>query len=159
MDSDPTDYGKRLAEFLANARMRPSARKNLRIGILGVPPINTDFHEVIESFGAQIVLNEIPRQFALYDTSKNLIERYSNFSYPYGVWPRVADLRREILRREIKGIIHYTQSFCHRQIHDIILRKELGVPFLTIEGENPGPVDQRTKLRIESFLEILSREK
>ena len=37
----------------------------------------------------------------------------------------------------------------------MILRKELPVPVLTIEGDRPGDIDARVKLRIETFVEML----
>jgi benzoyl-CoA reductase/2-hydroxyglutaryl-CoA dehydratase subunit BcrC/BadD/HgdB len=72
------------------------------------------------------------------------------------VFGRIADIRREIERRRIHGVIHYVQAFCFRQMEDLILRKTLGVPVLTLEGDRPGPVDARTATRLESFLEMLA---
>jgi benzoyl-CoA reductase/2-hydroxyglutaryl-CoA dehydratase subunit BcrC/BadD/HgdB len=57
--------------------------------------------------------------------------------------------------RQIDALIHYTQSFCFRQIQDIILRKEFKIPILSLEGDNPGKIDARTRVRIESFVEML----
>jgi len=60
-----------------------------------------------------------------------------------------------VKKRKIDGVIHYTQAFCFRGIEDIIIRKELGVPVLTLEGDRPGKLDQRTRLRIEAFIDML----
>ncbi|MFZ2956001.1 MAG: 2-hydroxyacyl-CoA dehydratase [Candidatus Ozemobacteraceae bacterium] len=156
-DGNPEEFHNRLRKLLAEARGRTPRLSGPRLGIIGVPPINTDLHDLLESLGARIVFNEIPRQFAMTGPETDLTARYTAFTYPYGVWPRIADIQREILRRSLDGLVHYTQAFCHRQIHDIMLRREIRVPVLTIEGENPGPTDQRTRLRLESFLEILTR--
>ncbi len=155
---DPEAFGRDLDRFLTTARTRPPRPPSpVRLGVLGVPPIITDLHEFLESLGAAVVYNEIPRQFAMLDDqpAATLTDRYLAYTYPYGVGPRVADIRREARRRRLDGFIHYTQAFCHRQIHDIVFRREIGLPMLTIEGEAPGPCDPRTRLRLESFLEIL----
>ena len=57
------------------------------------------------------------------------------------------------------GLIHYTQTFCFRQIYDIILRESLPLPILTIEGDKPGKVDSRTAIRLETFVEMLRMKK
>lgn len=127
----------------------------LRLGYIGVPPIYSDFYDFIESINARIVLNEVQRQFAMpYDTD-DLIEQYAKYTYPYDIFARIADIKREIDRRGIRGLIHYTQSFCFRQIQDLIIRKHIHIPILTIEGDTPMPLDARTKVRIESFVEML----
>jgi len=105
--------------------------------------------------GGRVVLNEIPLQFAMLPGPDDLVDRYLAFSYPYGVRARIADIRKKLVSRRVEGIIHYTQSFCHRQIHDILIRDAVNIPVLTLEGENPGECDSRARLRLESFLEIL----
>jgi len=57
--------------------------------------------------------------------------------------------------RRLDGLIHYTQTFCFRQIYDILLRESLPLPVLTIEGDKPGKVDSRTAVRLETFVEML----
>jgi benzoyl-CoA reductase/2-hydroxyglutaryl-CoA dehydratase subunit BcrC/BadD/HgdB len=37
----------------------------------------------------------------------------------------------------------------------MVVRQQLSLPILTLEGDKPGPLDARTKIRIESFLELL----
>ena len=89
----------------------------------------------------------------------DIVEQYARYTYPYDIFGRIEDIAREINRRHIRGLIHYTQSFCFRQIQDLILRKHIAVPILTIEGESPGQLDARTRARIESFLEMLDDRK
>jgi benzoyl-CoA reductase/2-hydroxyglutaryl-CoA dehydratase subunit BcrC/BadD/HgdB len=86
----------------------------------------------------------------------NLTDRYLKYTYPYGIFSRLEDIQKEIDRREIQGIIHYVQAFCYRTVEDVILRETLGIPMITIEGDLPKPLDSRTKLRIEAFIELLS---
>lgn len=134
----------------------PNPNPCLRLGYIGVPPIYSDFYEFIESIGARVVFNEVQRQFAMPNDTDDLVEQYALYTYPYDVFARIADIKREIDRRSIRGLIHYTQSFCFRQIQDLIIRKHIHVPILTIEGDAPMPLDARTKVRIESFVEMLA---
>ncbi|RLA77665.1 MAG: 2-hydroxyacyl-CoA dehydratase, partial [Deltaproteobacteria bacterium] len=78
---------------------------------------------------------------------------------PYSFFFRLQDIKAEIERRQIDGLIHYVQAFCFRQIQDVLLRREVRVPVLTLEGDRPGPLDARTLLRLESFLEMLRQRK
>ncbi len=54
-----------------------------------------------------------------------------------------------------RGLIHYVQSFCHRQIEDRLWRERMQLPILTLEADRPGKVDERTRTRIEAFMERL----
>ena len=51
--------------------------------------------------------------------------------------------------------INYTQTFCFRQLYDIVLKKKLNIPILTIEGDRPGEIDRRTALRLDAFVEMI----
>jgi len=137
------------------AEERESQDNGIRLAYIGVPPIITDIFQRIESIGGRTVFFEVQRQFAMPSGSKNWIDRYLDYTYPYDISSRVADIREQTARRKVDGIIHYVQSFCHRQIDDIIFRKELDLPLLTVEGNLPGPMDERTLIRIEAFLDIL----
>lgn len=127
----------------------------LRLGYIGIPPIFTDFYEYLETLGARVVFNEIQRQFTMPFNTDDLVEQYALYTYPYDIFARIEDIRAEVERRSIKGIIHYVQSFCFRQIQDLIVRKSIDVPILTLEGDTPSRLDARTKVRIESFVEML----
>ena len=81
------------------------------------------------------------------------------YTYPYGVIDRINDIKQQIKERKIDGLIHYVQSFCYRQIQDILIKKHIDIPVLTIEGDSPGDIDGRTKIRIDSFIEMLEMKK
>ncbi len=156
-DGDPVRFDHRVDTFLHEARSRmPTEHTGARLGYVGVPPIMTDLHEVIESRGARIVYNEMPRQFSMPNQCTDLVDQYAQYTYPYGIFRRLDDIRAAIDERSIDGVIHYAQSFCFRQIEDPILRRHLQIPVLTIEGDRPGPTDARTITRIEAFLESLA---
>ncbi|KPL01542.1 MAG: 2-hydroxyglutaryl-CoA dehydratase, partial [Planctomycetes bacterium SM23_65] len=108
-----------------------------------------------ESVGARVVFNEMQRQFAMLKLQRDVVEQYRTYTYPYRVWGRTRDIRGAVEERDIVGLIHYVQSFCYRQMQDVILREELEVPVLTLEGDLPGPLDARSQVRLESFVEML----
>ncbi len=130
----------------------------IRLGYIGVPPIITDFYRQVEQLQGHIVFNEVQRQFAMPSFEKGLYEQYLDYTYPYDIFRRIEDIKREIKKREIRGLIHYVQSFCFRTLEDLIIRKEINIPILTIEGDKPQPMDARTKIRLEAFTEMLRKQ-
>jgi benzoyl-CoA reductase/2-hydroxyglutaryl-CoA dehydratase subunit BcrC/BadD/HgdB len=68
---------------------------------------------------------------------------------------RLNEIIKQIKERDIKGLIHYTQCFCFRQIEDILVKNRIDIPVLTLEGDKPGYVDARTKMRIENFMDMI----
>ncbi|MEA3240920.1 MAG: 2-hydroxyacyl-CoA dehydratase family protein [Pseudomonadota bacterium] len=153
---NPEHFSHALNTFLHEARRRQPKPSTLRLGIIGVPPIISNFYPVIKELGVEVVFNEVQRQFSMPGAGNlGLAGQYLAYTYPYAVSGRITDIKTEIDRRRIDGIIHYVQSFCFRQIEDIIIKKELPVPVLTIESDRPAPVDGRTITRLETFIEIL----
>lgn len=142
-------------DFIAKARQNTEYTEDLRLGFIGVPPIVNDLYGHFEQMGARVVFNEVQRQFAMPYEVEDLVEQYRLYTYPYGVFKRIEDIKVEIEKRNLDGIVHYVQSFCFRQIEDMIFREKLEIPILTIEGDKPGKLDARTKLRMDSFLEML----
>lgn len=157
------DFGAGVSEFeedarrfLSEARRRPGRERSVRLGLAGVPPINDDLFEFLEGLGAAVVFNELPRQFALLGAGDDLAGAYATYTYPYGVKPRIEDILREVERRGVHGLIHYVQAFCYRGIQDILLRRAVALPVLTLEGERPGPLSAQQRLRLETFVEMLA---
>lgn len=154
-NGDVAAFEQEVDAFLAGAGDAAEFGENVRLGFIGVPPILTNLYDYLEQMGARVVFNEVQRQFAMPDAPEDIVEQYRRYTYPYGVFGRIEDIRAEAERRNLDGIVHYVQSFCFRQIEDMIFREKLDVPILTIEGDKPGKVDARTKLRIDSFLEMI----
>jgi len=155
MNGDPERFEAEVDRFLKDAASRSPFRERLRIAYIGVPPIFPDIYAFLETLGARVVFNETQRQFAMpYDTA-DMIEQYCSYTYPYDIFHRLADIIPETARRKADAVIHYVQSFCFRQIEDMIIRKKLPLPILTLEGDKPGPLDERTKIRLEGFVEML----
>ena len=148
-------FEKKVDQFLLKAQTAPEKGEELRLAFIGVPPICPDIYNYLESIGARVVFNEVQRQFAMPNEVADIVTQYQLYTYPYGVFSRIEDIQEEIDKRNIDGVIHYVQSFCYRQIEDMIFREKLNVPLLTIEGDKPGKIDARTKLRIDSFVEML----
>ena len=153
--SDLEEYARRLARLVEEAAQRPSRRGRVRLGFAGIPPIFTDLWSYLEELEAEVVFHEMPRQFSMpYDTH-DLVDQYLRYTYPYDISGRLADLAEAVAVRRLDGLIHYTQSFCFRQMFDQSLRDHLPVPILTIEGDGPVSLDARTRLRLEAFVDVL----
>jgi benzoyl-CoA reductase/2-hydroxyglutaryl-CoA dehydratase subunit BcrC/BadD/HgdB len=155
MNGDWHAFERETDRFLAEIKGRAPMIDRVRIGYLGVPPIFTDLYDCLDGLGGRVVFNEIQRQFSMPFETHDIVEQYLRYTYPYSFFTRLEDIKQEVSRREIDGLIHYVQSFCFRQVQDIILRQEIKIPILTIEGDRPAPLDARTRLRLESFVEML----
>ena len=156
-NQDYNKFDKDLDDFIKKVEKRESNNKKIRLGYIGVPPIFGDLYDFVRDFDAEIVYNEVQRQFTMADGIGNddITKVYLDYTYPYNLNGRLCDIRNNIRRRNLDGIIHYTQAFCYRGIEDIIIKNKLDVPVLTIEGDRPSKLDARTKLRIESFIDML----
>ncbi len=153
---DPAAYEREARAFIAAARARDPLPQPLRLGLCGIPPIVPALYGFVEEFGGVVVYNETQRQFAMTEPAASLAEQYARYTYPYGVFPRAADIRAECERRRLDGLIHYVQSFCHRRIEDRIVRDSVEVPVLTLEADRPGPLSGQMKTRLEAFLQMLA---
>jgi len=155
---DPEKFGDDLRAFVDEVKKRRPASEGIRLAYLGVPPIVNDLYDFIEGRGARVVLNEVQRQFSMPGDHAGLAEQYSAFTYPYDTFGRIEDVKEEIARRNIHGVVHYAQTFCHRQMESILFSEKLPVPVLVVEADVPGPLDARTRTRIEAFIEQLSEQ-
>lgn len=154
-NGDPDTFEQQVEAFLAEVQHHKVIEEDVRLGYIGVPPIFSDIYQFVEELGARVVYNEVQRQFAMPFATEDIVEQYLLYTYPYDIFARLEDISREVERRNLDGIIHYTQSFCFRQIEDIIVREKLDIPVLTLEGDKPGRLDARSKMRLESFIEML----
>jgi benzoyl-CoA reductase/2-hydroxyglutaryl-CoA dehydratase subunit BcrC/BadD/HgdB len=152
-----TIFKEEISKAITEIEKRKPMQSSPRLAYVGVPPIIGDMYDYIESIGARIVFNEIQRQFTMIHgvAQNDIVQIYLDYTYPYDLMTRIADIKRQIKMRQIDGVIHYVQSFCFRGIEDIIIRKELGVPVLTFEADRPSNLDARSKLRIEAFVDML----
>lgn len=159
-NQDYTTFYKELRKLVSNVSKRTPYPANwLRLAYIGVPSVYArDLYNYIESHRARVVFNEVQRQFSMPELGKSLAEEYRNYTYPYPMEYRLKDIKREIKRRKIDGVIHYVQAFCHRGIGDVIFRDELEMPILTLEGNDNFFLTAHIKTRIEAFLDMLERK-
>ena len=155
MNGEPGKFETDVDEFLTVAAARRPGGRGLRIAYIGIPPVMNGIYEFIEANGGRVVFNELQRQFSLPVRRGDIVDQYLDYTYPYHISHRLDDIAAEVGRRDVDGIIHYVQSFCFRQIEDIIIRKRFDIPILTLEGNRPGKLDLRSRMRIEAFLDML----
>ena len=153
---DKERFDRELSVFLSEAEKRSAFCPPVRLGFVGVPPIITDLYKQVRELGADFFFNEVQHQFMIPSECPDMLGRYLDYTYPYDIFGRLEDITTAVRERKLHGIVHYVQSFCHRQIQDMILRKRLSVPVLTLEGDGPAPLDERSKIRLESFVEMLA---
>jgi benzoyl-CoA reductase/2-hydroxyglutaryl-CoA dehydratase subunit BcrC/BadD/HgdB len=154
-NGDWREFEAKLDCFLAEASVRPPFCETVRLAFIGVPAILDDIYEVVEGYGARFVFNEVQRQFSMPERMGGLVQQYRAYTYPYDIFHRLSFITSELELRGVHGVIHYVQSFCHRQIEDLIIRKKINLPVLTIEGDQPGRVDERTRIRLQAFVEMI----
>jgi len=151
-------YEQELRELLKVVSRRQPFSNTLRLAYIGVPSVYArELYPFIEKYDGRVVYNEIQRQFAMPEPGDSLARQYTNYTYPYSVHERLRDIGTELRRRQIDGVIHYVQAFCHRGIADIIFRDAIEVPVLTLEGNADFFLNNHVKTRIEAFLDILVR--
>jgi benzoyl-CoA reductase/2-hydroxyglutaryl-CoA dehydratase subunit BcrC/BadD/HgdB len=160
-NTDIKKYEKEIKELVNTCSQRqPFPSGQLRLAYIGVPAVYAgELYNYIELNGARVVFNEVQRQFAMPEPGKSLAEQYTNYTYPYSIHERLNDIRTEIQRRQIDGVIHYVQAFCHRGIADIVFRNTLNLPILTLEGNDDFSMNNHVKTRIEAFLDMLTRNR
>jgi benzoyl-CoA reductase/2-hydroxyglutaryl-CoA dehydratase subunit BcrC/BadD/HgdB len=159
-NGDHRKYLRELRQVIDNSEKRqPYPESEIRVGYIGVPAVYArELYPFIERQGARVVFNEIQRQFAMPEPGESLAKQYVNYTYPYSIQERIKDIKTEIERRRIDGIIHYVQAFCHRGIGDIVFREAIDRPVLTLEGNADFFLNNHIKTRIEAFLDMIQRK-
>lgn len=154
---DPDYFECEASDAVAEAEKRKPVKPRIRLALLGIPPICDGLFDLLSSHGADVVFDEVPRQFSMPYLTRTLAEQYRAYTYPYDVFARIEDIREQVSMRRIDGAIHYVQSFCFRQVQDTLIRRALDIPILTLECDKPGPLDGRSYTRVEAFLEMMGQ--
>ncbi|MGB5824406.1 MAG: 2-hydroxyacyl-CoA dehydratase [Proteocatella sp.] len=156
-NGDVDVFEEELKNTIIDIKKREPINKKLRLGYIGVPPMTADLYQFVQDFDAQFVYNEVQREFAFprAERAESIFEQYHDYTYPYGIDFRIQELKKQIEERALDGIIHYTQAFCYRAVEDIVLKEQLDIPILNIEGDKLNTLDARTRLRLEAFLDML----
>ncbi|HJX12228.1 MAG TPA: 2-hydroxyacyl-CoA dehydratase [Dehalococcoidales bacterium] len=160
-NQDYRKYCRELRDRLEAPPTRPPyPAGELRLAYIGVPAVYAgELYDFIEKHGARVVFNEVQRQFAMPEPGADLASQYANYTYPYSIQDRLKDIKAELPRRNIDGVIHYVQAFCHRGIGDIVFREAVGRPVLTLEGNDDFFLNTHVKTRVEAFLDMLERSR
>lgn len=162
-EGDPEAFRAKLQGFLEQAGDRRPLdsrsglpfKREVRLGYIGVPPITTTIFSWAESLGARFVYHEVQRQFSMPGRHSDLADQYLAYTYPYSVRGRAEDVNRQSEIRRLDGLVHYVQSFCHRNMEDVIFTRVVGLPMLTIECDCPGGLGATAKARLENFIQVL----
>lgn len=158
---DPASFEeetKGILNCLKKKKFLPSYSPTL--AYCGVPPA-IPIHSFFDKLNIPVTFNEIQCEFAMTEEHDSVIDQYMSYTYPYSAIYRFSKFAERIKKRPVDGIIHYVQSFCHRQIEDIILRKTLkskriSLPVLTVEGDKPyKKISGNIRTRLEAFSETL----
>jgi len=152
---DPDRYQRDAQAFIDEAGARPASEGRFRLAVVGIPPICEDFYSFLDSLGGRVVFHEVPRQFTMPAGGEDLVDQYARYTYPYDIFGRIDDMTEQCRVRRVDGIIHYVQSFCFRQVQDVLVRNGVTLPILTLECDRPGKLDARSRTRVEAFLETL----
>ncbi|NLO10984.1 MAG: 2-hydroxyacyl-CoA dehydratase [Candidatus Cloacimonetes bacterium] len=155
-NGDPDRFEEELDTFMQEAAKRDPMPAKPRCAFLGVPPIYRDMYDLVRDLGGDVGFNEVQRQFAMPHLAEDIVEQYLLYTYPYTIKERLEDILPQLQQRKVDLVLSYIQSFCHLQIDNILLKKYTGLPFLTLEGDQPEPMDNRALLRLESFFEVHS---
>jgi benzoyl-CoA reductase/2-hydroxyglutaryl-CoA dehydratase subunit BcrC/BadD/HgdB len=157
-ESDPIAFHEKIKKQRDDISAESARDGLIRLGVCGVPPIITDLYPAIERNGCRVVFSEVERQFSL-PFPGDIASAYTKYTYPYGMPVRVKDINSAVRERKLDGVIHYVQSFCFRSIEDIVLRNSLSIPVLTLQGDLPSRVSETMGIRIEAFVDMLTRRK
>jgi benzoyl-CoA reductase/2-hydroxyglutaryl-CoA dehydratase subunit BcrC/BadD/HgdB len=154
-------YRQELQTLINTCSNRPPyPESEIRLAYIGVPAIfAAEFYRFIEKHGARVVFNEVQRQFAMPEPGASLAGQYTNYTYPYSIHERLNDIKTQIEKRHIDGVIHYIQAFCHRGIGDIVFRDAIDLPILTLEGNADFFLNSHVKTRIEAFLDMIQHSR
>lgn len=156
-NSNYTEFSSYLDNIIDKNNKKDKFKEKARLAYIGVPPMTSDLYSFLEEKNVRIVYNEVQYEFSFprHKDSLNIYEQYLDYTYPYSLNDRIQEIKKQIDIRKIDAVIHYSQAFCHRAAENIIIKKELGVPVLNIEGDKLNTLDARTKLRLEAFVDMI----
>jgi len=155
MMQDPETYREKIAEV--SQKNFDIDRDYKRVALIGVPPIYPDFHTTCEELGLIVVFDELPFEFLRLGGTEitQWAESYASYSFARPLVYRLEILKEELAKRDVAGVIHYTQYACHHCLEDDLFRQKLDQPVLSVQGDLPRCADEQLKLRLEAFYESL----
>jgi hypothetical protein len=109
---------------------------HMRIGILGTPPFDNSFYEVLDDAGALVVFDEAGLEGFPLGHFSDLALLYNQLSLPYGIKVRREKLEKEKTERSVDAFIYCTHSLSESKTNVVFLESELRVPFYIFEMKN-----------------------
>jgi hypothetical protein len=132
---------------------------HIRIGILGIPPFENSFYEVLDDAGALVVYEELGLEGFPLGHFSDLALLYNQLSLPYGIKVRRDKLEKEKTERSVDAFIYCTHSLAESRSNVVFLESELGTPFYIFEIKNgPEPSLLECKLLRRFFDEFLEKK-
>ncbi|RKZ33161.1 2-hydroxyacyl-CoA dehydratase, partial [bacterium] len=127
-EGDLDVFMTKLYNFLNELKTAKPFKQKVRLALIGEPPLCTEIYKIVEKCGARIVFNEVQRQYTIPFSSSDLIDQYLKYTYPYSISGRVKDIKEQIKKRKIHGIIHCVNTHGSGFADDLIFRRQLGLP-------------------------------
>ena len=131
-------------------------QKGKKIALIG-SPITPKIIEWIENRGFLVSLTQDTiYEFLLIDEEHSL---YQNFPFPMTGVKKWAKLAETIMKKfKIDGYLYLMVPLSHELLEYKLFSQNISLPSLGIELLSPFEIDKRTGLRIDSFLEVLSKK-
>jgi benzoyl-CoA reductase/2-hydroxyglutaryl-CoA dehydratase subunit BcrC/BadD/HgdB len=132
-DEDPEDFARRLESVLQGCR-KTDRTGEVRLAVLGSPPVADDFYEYIEEMGGRVVFNEPQWQYAMIPTFEgSLLDQYARYTYPFDIERRIEVISEEVRKRDVHGAIDCSNLFCPRSLEYPLYRDRLEIPVIPLE--------------------------
>lgn len=109
---------------------------HIRIGILGSPPFDGPFYDVLDQAGALVVFEESGLEGFPLGHFSELALLYNQISIPYGIKVRRDRLEKEKAERSIDAFIWCTHALSESRNNALFLEGELGTPIYIFEMKN-----------------------
>jgi hypothetical protein len=129
---------------------------HLRIGILGMPPYDDAFYELLDDVGALVVYEESGLEGFPLGHFSDIALLYNQLSLPYGIKVRRDKLEKEKQERSIDVFLFCAYSQAESRTNVAFLESELKAPFYIFEiknGNDPSMLEYKLLRRFFDSLE------
>jgi benzoyl-CoA reductase/2-hydroxyglutaryl-CoA dehydratase subunit BcrC/BadD/HgdB len=178
---DRAEYAGLLSDLLAEVEEKrldaayPKVPDGPRVFISGsvIPPGDNKLLDILESFGARIVGDDLWSGFApaigvdiVAPTLPDLADAYIK-RLPHGALPyldqasdrRIANLKALIREFRVRGVVYHSLRYCDAYTFKTVetknILKAIGIPLLDIHTEYAGSDFEAIRTRAEAFLEMV----
>jgi len=109
---------------------------HIRIGVIGTPPFDDHFYDVLDEAGALVVYEEAGLEAFPLGHFSELALLYNQISLPYGIKARRDRLEKEKAERSIDAFLYCTHSLSESRNNALFLEGELQTPVYVFEIKN-----------------------